>query len=246
MKNKLLTALAVLSFLSFASCSSDDSNDTVNNTTEKFITKIEFTSNEDASKNRTLTVNYDNNGRVTTASDGSGTSLFTYEGGNLDNITGSGSQLLVNDVTSTIYDAYEVGEVLEYDNNDNPVKVKLYERDYDGVIWASYTATITYDSKPNPYYHTLDAAGIIDVLDQVELNFSMAPQAEEIVMAKALLPANNPVKIVVKDDETNAVTAEVNAVYQYSSDNYPVSASITEKDRYNNIYTHSAVYTYMQ
>ncbi|KAF2518355.1 hypothetical protein E0W68_10055 [Flavobacterium salilacus subsp. salilacus] len=250
MKNKLLSALAVLSFLAFTGCSDDDSSDNFNgvngDTAKRYITKVVATANEESLQTETLIVTYNADGTVNTASDGTETNLFSYEGGELTTITGSGDNLIVNDVMNTVYDGYEVGEVLEYDNAGNPTKLRLFERDYDGSIYASYTATITYDAKPNPYFYTLEAAGIIDVLDNVELNFSMTPQAEEIVLAKKLLPVNNPSKVIIRDEDTNEVTGQVTAVYQYNSDNYPVIVEITEKDRYNDIYTYTAAYTYKQ
>ena len=248
MKNKFLSVLAVLSFLTFASCSDDDSSDALSGTTKKYIKSLVVTSNDDSSKNRSLFITYDAQGRVNSATDNTDNILFTYEGNNLSNITGGGDNVVMDDVTSTIYDGYEYGDVLDYDNAGNPISVRLFRRDEwdDNAITGSYVATVTYDEKPNPYFYTLEAAGLIEVLDNVDLNFSMTPQSEELIKAKLLLPVNNATKVVIRDEDTNEVTEELTVVYQYNSDNYPVSAVITEKDNDNFVYTYNAAYTYKQ
>lgn len=54
-----------------------------------------------------------------------------------------------------------------------------------------YTASLSYDTAPNPFYHTLKSAGIIDVLDKVNLDFSGPNVTADFVKARALFPVNN-------------------------------------------------------
>ncbi|WP_294824593.1 hypothetical protein [uncultured Flavobacterium sp.] len=243
MKNKFLSALALAAVLAFTGCSddSDDSNNPVNNSDKKYITHVTVISAEDDSDEAHLTVNYDGNGRVTSASDGDDTSVFAYQDGDLANISGSSDVLTISELFVDPYDGYEVGEVLDYDNDGNPVELRLFERDWDGMIIAEYTATITYDQKPNPFYATLEAAGIIEVLNGVQLNFSATPQAEELVRAKLLLPVNNPKKVVIKN-QAGQVTKQVVADYVYN-DNYPTTATFTETGE-DGTYLYSATFAY--
>lgn len=248
MKNKFLSAVSVMAFMLVASCSSDDSsavfNDANGNVAKKYIKDIQVVSAQDASENRTMTVTYDANGRVTNASNGTETSTFAYEGGNLAHVTGTNDVLVINDMFQTPYDGYEYGDVLAYDNNGNPVEVRIYKRDWTGEIMEEYKGEITYDAKPNPFFYTLEAAGIIDVLDNVELNFSMTPQAPELIKAKLLLPSNNPKKVVIKH-LNGTVKKQVVADYVYDAANYPSTATFTETiDGEVRIYT--AAYTYKQ
>lgn len=247
MKNKFLSALAVVSFFAFTGCSDDDSSETLSNTTKRYIESLEVTSAEDVTKNRSLFITYDAEGRVNSATDNTDTILFTYNGTALTNITGGGEDVIMDDVTTTVYDGYEFGEVLDYDNEGNPISLRLFTRyEWDNTIEASYVATVTYDQNPNPYFYTLEAAGLIEVLDNVDLNFSMTPESEQLIKAKLLLPVNNATKVVIRDEDTQEVREELTAVYQYNSASYPTSATITEKDNNNFIHNFTAVYTYKE
>lgn len=245
MKNKFLTALAVLSCIAVTSCSDDSSDsfdDANGDTAKKYIKNITTTSSANGADPVTLTFSYDSAGKITSASDGTDTHYFAYEGGSLAHISGNGDALHVPNLLTSPQDGYEVGDVLDYDSKGNPVKVRIFERDWDGTIYQEYTGEITYEDKPNPYYYTLDAAGIIDVLDDMDLNFSMTQQSEELIKAKKLLPVNNPKKVVIKDEEGN-IKKTVVTNYVYGSDDYPVSATATETSEYGTwIYT--TTYTY--
>jgi YD repeat-containing protein len=245
MKNKFLTAIAAVALMGFASCSDDSSDsfdDANGDVAKKYIKTITTTSSDSDSDTVTLTVNYDSAGKVTSATDGTETSFFAYDDGNLQNISGSGDVLNIPDLLSTPQDAYEVGDVLDYDADGNPVKVRIFERDWDGSIYAEYTGEITYDDKPNPYYYTLEAAGIIKVLDDLDLNFSMTPQSQELIKAKLLLPVHNPKKVVIKDVD-GSVKKTIVTDYVYNSDEYPVSATATETSEYGT-YIYVTNYTY--
>lgn len=245
MKNKFLSLLALSAVFAFTSCSDDssDSNDNNNNGNKKYITHVNVTSSNIADEPGHLTVVYDANGRVTSASDGEETSVFAYQNGSLANISGTNDVLTTSELFANPYNGYEYGEVLDYDNNGNPVEVRLFDKDWEGTIIAEYTATITYDQKPNTFYATLEAAVIIDVLADVDLNFSATPQSEELIKAKMLLPKNNPTKIVVKDD-AGQVVSQVVADYVYNG-NYPTTATFTQTGN-GETYLYTATYTYKQ
>lgn len=246
MKNKFLTALAALTLVGFTSCSDDSSDsfdDANGDVAKKYIKNITTTSSASGTEPTTLTFSYDTAGKITSASDGQSTHIFAYQNGNLTNISGGdGDVLHIPDLLSSPQDGYEVGDVLEYDSKGNPVKVRVFERDWDGTIYQEYNGEITYEDKPNPYYYTLEAAGIIEILDNMDINFSMTPQSEELIKAKKLLPVSNPKKVVIKDEDGN-IKKTVVTNYVYNADNYPTSATATETSEYGTwIYT--TTYTY--
>ena len=117
--------------------------------------------------------------------------------------------------------------------------MELYDEDYNGNQITN-TATLTYDDKPFTFYYTLDAAGIIDVLNDVRLQF-YAP--EEIIMAKKLLPVNNPIKAIIKD-ESNQEVGSVSVDYNYDEDNYPTTASVTSIDDQDYVESYNVNYEY--
>ncbi|MFP9112917.1 hypothetical protein ACLI1A_03175 [Flavobacterium sp. RHBU_3] len=243
MKNRFLAAIAVIALVMSASCSSDSSDSVDNgNTTKKYVKTITTTTSASGVQPTTLTINYDSAGKVTSATDGSEISYFAYDNGHLQNVSGSNDVLNVSDMLSTPQDAYEVGDVLNYDANGNPIKVLIYERDWDGSIYEQYVGEITYDDKPNPYYYTLEAAGIIEVLNNLDLNFSLTPQSEELIKAKLLLPANNPKKVVIKYED-GTVKKTVVTDYVYDDKNYPTSATATETSEYGT-WIYNTTYTY--
>src|SRR5690606_26490962 len=88
------------------SCSSDDDgfDDANVNVAKKYVTKVTTYGNNETNLG---TVNYDSNGKVTTVSDGEQTRYFTYDqNGNLNKISGGGSNFLTSEVMNTIHDAY--------------------------------------------------------------------------------------------------------------------------------------------
>ncbi|UPQ80040.1 hypothetical protein M0M57_04190 [Flavobacterium azooxidireducens] len=221
--------LIVFVFASFLiSCSSDDGFENANGSVDKkYVTKTTTTGNGDSNVS---TVTYDTNKKVLTASDGEQIKYFTYRSdGSLEKISGGGDNLFTSEVISTIYDAYEIGDILQYDSNGNPTVLELYEDDYWSGERYVYTATISYDDKPFTFYHTLDAAGIIDVLNSTQLNFGMAPSSPEIIMAKLLLPVNNPYRAIIKDED-NVEIGRVEVSYNYGTDKYPISSTVVIND----------------
>ncbi len=235
----LFLAIGVLS----VSCSSDDGfNDANVNAAKKHVKK--FTTYK-SGETWVGTVNYDEANRVSSVSDGVQTRYFTFDQNNkLNKISGGGSNILTSEVIGEIHKAYEIGDVLQYDSKGNPTVLELYGYDYWGDRIIS-TATLSYDDKPFTFYYTLDAAGIIDVLNNTRLNFNSDPfVTSEIIMAKLLLPVNNPTKAIVKN-KNNIEVSSIVVNYTYDEDKYPTSALVilTEDGVTEN---YSVVYEYKE
>jgi hypothetical protein len=250
---KKLLLLSMLSCAIFSSCEDDATDEFENgngNVAVKLIETISVNSQQDSSDNAMLTINYNADNVVTSATDGEDSIAMVYgANGDLTNITGSGSDPLnIEEAYESPYDAFETGEVLSYDSNGNPEEIMFleerYDWDTDSYIVSEYTAEVSYDNAPNPYFYTLDAAGLIDVLDNIQLNFSADIAAPELVQARLLLPVNNVSGITYKDEDGN-VLFQIVANYVYDADNYPTSASVTSTDLdTNEVYTYSGTYTY--
>lgn len=253
-----LIKLTLMSGLVIFSCSedsvSDEFNDANGNVEVKLMESISVVSAQDSQENATITFSYTSNGKLNTISDGIDTNIFVYDDNNqLSNITGAGENLNIEELYQSPYDAFETGNVVEYDNNNNPKKIEFFEEDYiydpdsNSYIYITlvYTAEISYDSNHNPYFHTLQSGGVIDVLDNVELNFSMVPQVPEIVQARSLFPVKNPSQIIYKNEE-GEIMYTINANYSYDNENYPTSATIVSVDiESNEQNTYSAVFQYI-
>jgi hypothetical protein len=222
---KKLFFLLAISF--FVSCSSDDGFDDANgNVAKKYITKLTTSGNGETNVS---TVTYDNSKKVLTASDGQQIKAFTYNSdGSLNKIAGGGDNLFTSEVMGTIHDAYEIADILQYDANGNPTILELFEDDYFTGERYVYTATLSYDNKPFVFYHTLDAAGIINVLNSTQLNFSLTANPE-IILAKLLLPVNNPIRAIIKD-ENNIEIGRIDVTYTYDTENYPTASTVTVQE----------------
>jgi len=245
----LLTVLAV-----FMSCSEDSATDEFNaanqNASVKLITNLSVVSAQDASENQSVTINYNGNNQVSNITDGVETSILVYDNDNLTNVTGEGETLNVEELYESPYDAFETGEVLQYDSNMNPVSIRFLEEEFDFVAntmsVVEYFAEIEYDATPNPFFYTLEAAGIIDVLDNVDLNFSMDVQAPEIVQARLLLPTNNIKKITYKDEDLTPIY-QIVANYVYDAQNYPSTGTVTSTDlEDDSVSVYTTTFTYME
>lgn len=221
---KNLTLLLALCCFTVSCSSDDDGFDEANgNAAKKYVTKI---ITEGEGQTTISEVSYDSQGKVTSASSGEESKYFSYgDDGGLKKVSGGGDNVMTSEVIGEIQDAYEIGDVLQYDEKGNPTVLELYDEDYYGNQITN-TATITYDDKPFTFYYTLDAAGIIDVLYDVRLQF-YAP--EEIIMAKKLLPVNNPIKAIIKDD-SNQEICTISVDYDYDEDNYPKTATVVSID----------------
>ncbi len=245
---QFLIAISLL----FIACSeesvTDEFQDANGKVEEKLVKSIAYVSPEHPEDNMNIRFSYDNDLRLHTISDGSDTSIFLYGDDGLETITGSSDNLTMEELYQSPYDAFETGNVVSYDGNGNPEVIEFFEEEYDqgfgDYITKVYTAQLDYDDAPNPFYYTMEAGGLIEVLDNVRLNFSLTPQAPEIVKARLLFPLNNLSQIVYKNEEGEIVYT-VNADFDYDEDNYATSATITAvsvMDSNQGIY--SLVYTY--
>jgi hypothetical protein len=228
----------------FVSCNKDVSDeflDANGNVAQKYIKRIEVISAQDPLENKTITVSYDGNNRVSSISDGATTSIFVYENNELSTITGDGDPFDIVELYQAPYDADETGDILEYDANGNPRRILILDEFYDGSV-DELTGELTYDVAPNPFFYTLEAGGLIEVMDKVKFNFSMAPQPAEIVRARMLFPLNNLNGVIFKD-QTGAIKYDMRADYVYNEDNYPSSATFTVIDE-NETGIYTATYFY--
>lgn len=220
------------------SCSSDDGfKDANGNVAKKYITRIITQTGNDITISKVV---YNNEDKVISASSGDETRYFSYnDNGRLEKISGGGNNIFTSEVISEIYDAYEIGDVLEFDQKGNPTVLKLYDTDYYGnqIINMAY---LSYDEKPFTFYYTMDAAGIIDVLYDVKLKFIAPP---EVVMAKKLLPVNNPVKAIIKNNSDQEI-GSISVNYNYDEDNYPKSASVVSIDNEGYAESYDVTYEY--
>lgn len=255
MKNqKSLIILLSLSLFTL-SCSEDSVSDEFDNANgnvqEKLIESISIISAQDSQENKNISLSYTSDGLLNTISDGVETSIFVYDDNdNLSNITGGGNDNLnIEELYESPYDAFETGEVIQYDDNGNPEKIEFYEEEYDfnsnSYFTKIYTVEISYDNTHNPYFYTLEAGGIIEVLDDVQLNFSMNPQIPEIVQARLLFPVNNPSQLIYKNEEGEIIYT-INVNYSYDNENYPTSATVTAVSIQDSEQsTYSAIYQYV-
>ena len=230
LKFAFLTCIGSFIITGCSSSTTDDFNDMNGNVTKKFFKSISSNNLQDPTDNDSITFTYDSNSKLISASNGTESSVFNYNSsGSLTNVTSGGSSSSnVEELYQSPYNAFEVGEVLEYDANGNPYKLLFLYDEYNTTTHMyetqNYTAEVTYDEAHNPYFYTLEAAGIIEVLDGVQLNLSMTPQSSEVINAKKLFPVNNPSKITYKDADGN-VKGTLTITYTYDSDNYPTTAT---------------------
>lgn len=225
-----ISTLSVILFMSCSDSVSDEFEEVNGDVVEKQIEQISVVSVQNPKDDITLYLYYDGDDRLSSISNGIDARTFEYTDNKLSNIGGEDDDVLnIEELYKSPYDAFEMGQVVEYDDNGNPYLIQLYQEDYDyetdEMKIIEYTAEITYDDVHNPYYYTLQSAGIIDVLDKVQLNFSSAPQSSKVVKARLLFPVNNPSKIVYKND-AGIPLYQIEVDYVYDEDNYPISASV--------------------
>jgi len=235
--NKFFLIVSTISILT--SCNeesvSDDFEEVNGDVAVKLMESISVSDAEDSSDNTTVTMYYTNDGKLNTISDGSETNVFVYDNDNkLTRITSDGDNLNMEELYESPYDAFDTGEVVEYDDNNNPKKIEFLVEECIDDYWCDeyevkiYTAELSYDDAHNPFYHTFNAGGIIDVLDNVELNFGSS-QSPEIVKVKDLFPMNNLSQIIYKNEEGDPLVS-LNINFSYDDENYPTSATITAVD----------------
>lgn len=222
--------ISILSLSITTSCdnsTSDEFEEVNGKTDKKRIQSVSVVSAQDPADSKTVLFTYDSNDRLTSVTDGLETYIFAYSNGKLSTAAGQDGTLTIEELYASPYDAFNTGQIEDYDNNGNPARILFFVSEYNFATGLSevyqYTLEISYDDKPNPFYYTLESAGIIDVLDGVEFNFSMAPQAPELVRAKALFPNNNPSQLVYRNEAGEIVHA-INFDYAYDGD-YPTSGT---------------------
>tara|TARA_B110000114_G_scaffold68911_1_gene73089 strand:- start:118 stop:879 length:762 start_codon:yes stop_codon:yes gene_type:complete len=252
MKKLIYIFLTVL----IVGCSGDSVSEEYDNTNgnvqEKLISSIAITSNQDSQENGVISLSYNSDGSLNTINDGTETQIFIYNDNNeLTNVSGGGDNLNVLELYESPYEVFETGEVVVYDDNGNPQDIEFYEEEevYDNdtgnyyYVTKIYTAEITYDNTHNPYFYTLEAAGIIGVLDGVQLDIGVNAQLPEIVQARMFFPLNNPSRINYKNEE-GQILFTTNVNYVYDDENYPTSATITNVEN-DEVTTYSAIFQYV-
>ena len=243
----LFSSIAILNF-SCDDSTSDEFEEVNGNVETKLISSINVGSAENSDDNTSIIFSYNSEQQLNSIFDGTETTNFIYEDGDLSNVSGNVDNGNIEELYDSPYDAFETGQVEEYDDNGNPSVIKFIEYDYDYMTGEEevvyYTAEISYDDKPNPFYKTAEAAGLIDVMDQIRLNFAAAPQAEEIVRAKALFPNNNPSQVLYKNEE-GEIEYTINMSYTYDGD-YPTTATVSTVSEYSDENeTYVTTFTYL-
>ncbi|WP_116771541.1 hypothetical protein [Maribacter litoralis] len=243
----LFSSIAILNF-SCDDSTSDEFEEVNGNVETKLISSINVGSAENSDDNTSIIFSYNSEQQLNSIFDGTETTNFIYEDGDLSKVSGNVDNGNVEELYDSPYDAFETGQVEEYDDNGNPSVIKFIEYDYDYMTGEEevvyYTAEISYDDKPNPFYKTAEAAGLIDVMDQIRLNFAAAPQAEEIVRAKALFPNNNPSQVLYKNEE-GKIEYTINMSYTYDGD-YPTTATVSTVSEYSDENeTYVTTFTYL-
>ncbi|RMA56261.1 hypothetical protein [Ulvibacter antarcticus] len=241
--------ICAFSVLSCDKSASDEFEEANGDITPRYLSSISIVSAQNSNENKNVNFSYDANGKLSSVSDGTDNSLFVYENGSLTNITGQNDNLTIAELYESPYDSYDIGAVESYDSNGNPTRIIYLYEEYNYTTSSyeifEHTADISYETTHNPFFFTMQAAGIIEVLDGVDFNLGLNPQSAQLVQARALLPVNNPSEVVYRD-ENGTVLQTVVTDYVYNSDNYPTSASVTATVLETNevkIYTANIQYT---
>ncbi|MFV0484069.1 MAG: hypothetical protein ACK5MG_08260 [Bacteroidales bacterium] len=225
------------------SCSNDDDSDIVNGgAVDRYITRI-TTAKQGSSLNRNdVKFTYNGDGSLNKVSDEIDSIVFEYDkNGDLEAMSQGAELTDVIDFYKSPYSAFEEGDVLAYDDNGNPKTIEIFETNSAGDI-EKYTAEISYETAHNPYYSTLKAGGIIEVLNNVDLNFGSL-EVPTLVKAKTLFPVNNLKKIIYKDETGKQISA-MTATYVYNADNYPTSAEFTSVNEHGDASVANVTYEY--
>ena len=251
--NKWGLFLFAISAMLMVSCSEDSVTEEFNEANQeevkKLIQKVEFKSSEINIGNYTFTVNYDANNKVTKVSNGLEVAELNYEDGKLATVTEGDNPFSIDQLYQTPFEIFETGDVLEYDDNGNPKQISFWREKTDIIngevihISEELFATVTYDRAPNPYFFTFDAAGLIDILDDLQTIFNLITQHAKLAQARALFPLNN-IKSIVYTDEDGRKVGELQIDYVYDADNYPTFATFTVETEDEPLSVHTAEYFY--
>lgn len=237
-KLKYVFAIGIgLVFVGCSSSASEDFDQINGQVAKKLIKSIEVTNKNNTNQTATSTFLYDSNNKlekiVGTNNSESSTVDYSNNGTILDvNVVGQSPSESFNleELYQSPYNAFDRGRVVDYDANKNPIKIIFNHEVYDytngTTMVKEYTAHLSYDDAPNPYFYTLEAAGLIEVMDRVSFNFSANPNAAEIVKVRALFPVNNLNRIEYKDEQ-GETEFTLNIAYEYDSDKYPIKGEGT-------------------
>ncbi|MFA5514350.1 MAG: hypothetical protein WDA17_05505 [Sphaerochaetaceae bacterium] len=239
MKKMIFLVGAILTMSVLFSCkksTEDEFNGANGDVAQKYIKRFQVI--ENSKESTTFTINYGANNLVSSVSDGNASAFLNFDGANnLTSVTGDEETLDVNELYQSPYDAFESGTVLKYDDKGNPVQISVFEDGYGSEV---ITGNILYDPNPNPFFYTLKAGGVIDMLDRVDLNFGYSNPS--IVKARMLLPYNS-IKTMIFKDAAGITKYEVQIDYNYDADKYPTSATVTAMSQ-DGTSTITLLYTY--
>lgn len=223
-----LIAAFVLSSCSKSSTLEEDFEDANGEVVEKLLKQVRYDNTDQYAEDVTLQFGYNGQSRLSSVSDSDNTRFFNYNtDGALTSITGSDEPFEISELYQAPYDAFEEGDVLEYDDNSNPSKIEIFETSNYNDEEEMLIAEISYDSKPNPFFYTLKAGGIIDVLNSVDLDFGIT--SPSIIKAYKLLPLNNVSSIIIKN-LTGQIQSEVHFDSTYDEDGYASNTTVTFLD----------------
>lgn len=246
MKKSVLTVGVSLLVIAFAGCSKDSSSKKADpNEYIKYITKISGHELSDTNYQSIVHFTYDERNRMVNmissqlkdgVEDDFETNSFSYEqSGKLDKVSSGNTETLVSTILPNKDEAYKIGKVLAYDSYLNPSKLMFFYDEFLGkgnTVVKQGTVDIKYDDKPFFAFHTFRAAGIIQALDGIKLNFASPTQAPQLKLAKEIMPNTNPIEITYKNEE-GVVLSHINITINYDTENYPVSSEVrnTKKTR---------------
>ncbi|MDR2222263.1 MAG: hypothetical protein LBE34_05930 [Flavobacteriaceae bacterium] len=246
MRKEMFAALLALGLIG-VSCSSDDSSSNNGNGTRpnqhiKYITNVDTFYLEDGvmEQDSKVVMQYSTANRLESMQstelgsedepNNTGNIKFVYGASSKLEKVGEASELkLVSDMLLYKNDAYKMGKVLKYDNRKNPIEILVYNEEKEQDILK-----VTYDEKPFFAFHTLRAAGIIEAIDGVSLNFAAPSTPPQLKLAKELIPTNNPVALQIID-HTGRVLTDLKITYQYDDKNYPKVAVMHATHQYEAI-----------
>ncbi|HAW51542.1 MAG TPA: hypothetical protein DCX54_04310 [Flavobacteriales bacterium] len=188
---------------------------------KKYLSHFQVFSDNNTFDNVTYVINYDSDNRVSSITDGSESGFTQYDESNeLSTVSDKNGTFDMSELYKAPYNAFEEGEVTKYDSKLNPIKILVYEDGYGSDILVG---SIGYDPNPNPFFYTFKAAGLLAVLERVNLYFE--PTNQNITKARQLLPYNNISSMIFKD-VNGATKYEAQVSYNYDADLYPTSANM--------------------
>lgn len=253
---KLSVLMYLLVGLLLLSCSksSDDESSSVGDRESTELIKsvdlelIEYYDGGSYSENISALFNYDTEGKLldvsSKVSEDSYKKMMSFnysDNGKLSSVDGVFGPQLVEDIYGLKLNLYEDdATVLEYDENHNPSKVQMFNvrtvlKDVDGVdveveVTENLIAEITYDSHPFFLYNTLKSAGILEIMDNLDVFMSAVP--DDVKKLKEFLPYNNIQNIRYErenyGEESDII--EISFKYEYNTNGNPMSAVITYKE----------------